>query len=135
MGVLTAQNTGVRKVKGWPKDENWPVHSCGSAATKGCSWPSFWADWVSYSHFRQHLEALGRRRRRVSVEKNAAHRPGHVVEKSMEKRGLSLGGYMEAVWSAKDNIIPAHRAGRAVEKSMEQRGLSLVGCMEAVWRC
>jgi hypothetical protein len=32
-----------------PKDASWPMHSCGNTATKGCSWPNFWAKTASLS--------------------------------------------------------------------------------------
>jgi hypothetical protein len=32
-----------------PKDASWPMHSCGSTAVNGCSWPNFWANVAPFS--------------------------------------------------------------------------------------
>jgi hypothetical protein len=32
-----------------PEDASWLMHSCGSTAVKGWSWPNFWANLASFS--------------------------------------------------------------------------------------
>ena len=50
----------ARKVLGWPKRCKLAMHSCGSTAIKGCSWPNFWANSASFSLARARRARSGR---------------------------------------------------------------------------